>query len=51
MQLITEAAYEATADVISENKIEDIPGTDPEEIHDELFNEFVDSMYSELGIY
>ena len=49
--MITEAAYEAAADIISENKIEDIPGAEPEEIHDEIFNDFVDSLYSELGIY
>ena len=49
--MITEAAYEAAADIISENKIEDIPGAEPEEIHDEIFNDFVDSLYNELGIY
>ena len=48
--LITEAAYAATADIIERLNLEGLPA-DPEEIHDEIFQEVVDATYNELGLY
>ena len=48
--LVTEAAYSATADIMERMNLEGLPA-DPEEIHDEIFQEVVDATYTELGIY
>ena len=45
--LITDMAYSAVSEIMENNELSD----NDEDIHDELFCEFVDSMYSELGIY
>lgn len=49
-QLATEAAYAATADIMERMNLEGLP-SDPEDIHDEIFQEVFDSIYNELGIY
>lgn len=48
--LITEAAYAATASIMERMNLEGLP-SDPEEIHDEIFQEVVDATYNELGLY
>ena len=44
---ITEIAYNKVAEIMEEHELSD----NDENIHDELFCEIVDTIYSELGIY
>ena len=48
--LVTDIAYSKTADIIESMNLEGLP-MDPEEVHDEIFQEIVDGVYNELGIY
>ena len=48
--MITDLAYKKTADVIESMNLEGLP-MDPEEIHDEIYQEIVDGIYNELGLY
>ena len=48
--MITDIAYKKTADIIESMNLEGLP-MDPEEVHDEIFQEIVDGVYNELGIY
>ena len=45
--MVTEEAYARVADIMELNSLDD----GDEEIHDELFTEVYDTIYSELGIY
>ena len=48
--LVTDIAYSKTAEIIESMNLEGLP-MDPEEVHDEIYQEIVDGVYNELGIY
>jgi len=50
--LASEAAYEVTANVMEKYSLNNNENFgDEEEIHDEIFQEVMDKIYNELGIY
>ena len=49
--MATEAAYEVTANVMEKYSLNNSELFDEEATHDEIFQEVMDKIYNELGIY